>query len=339
MLIEPFSLALARPLVTSRGPLETREGFLVRVEHRGTPGVGEATPLPGWTESLGECRLALADAATGPDPEAALDDLEGTPAARHGLALALADARARADGVPLYRYLGRDGRVERVPANATVGEGAPRETARAAERAVAEGFRCVKVKVGARAVGADVERLRAVRDAVGVDLRADANGAWTRDEAGEAFDAFADLGIEYVEQPLAPDDLDGHAALRDGPVGVALDETLATMAPEAVLAADAADVLILKPMVLGGPDRARKAAKRARAAGVTPVVTTTIDGAVARAGAVHLAASIPGVPACGLATGDRLAEDLVPDPAPVEDGGVRVPQGPGSVTGVEFGTD
>jgi L-alanine-DL-glutamate epimerase-like enolase superfamily enzyme len=59
------------------------------------------------------------------------------------------------------------------------------------------------------------------------------------------------------------------------------------------------------------------------------VVTTTIDGAVARTAAVHCAATIPSVFACGLATADRLAEDVGPDPAPVEDGSIRVPQSPG----------
>ena len=82
-------------------------------------------------------------------------------------------------------------------------------------------------------------------------------------------------------------------------------------------------------MALGGVDRAREAARRARAVGVEVVVTTTIDAVVARTAAVHLAASLPDVPACGLATAELLADDLAPDPAPVENGRVRVPQNPG----------
>jgi len=82
-------------------------------------------------------------------------------------------------------------------------------------------------------------------------------------------------------------------------------------------------------MALGGVDRARQAALEAREAGVEPVVTTTIDAVVARTAALHLAASVPDLPACGLATADRLAEDLAPDPAPVEDGRMAVPDAPG----------
>jgi len=96
-----------------------------------------------------------------------------------------------------------------------------------------------------------------------------------------------------------------------------------------VLDAGAADVLVCKPMVLGGPGNAHTAAIRAREMGVEPVVTTTADAVVARTAAVHVAAAIPDVRPCGLATADLLAGDLGPDPAPVEDGEIAVPQGPG----------
>jgi L-alanine-DL-glutamate epimerase-like enolase superfamily enzyme len=139
-------------------------------------------------------------------------------------------------------------------------------------------------------------------------------------------EAVADRGVDYVEQPLPAEDLDGHAALRGRGVDVAVDESLAAYDVEQILEADAADVVVLKPMVLGGPDLAREAAMAAREAGVEPVVSTTIDTVVARTGAVHLAASVPEVGPCGLATGSMLRSDLAPDPAAVEDGHVTVPQ-------------
>jgi len=226
--------------------------------------------------------------------------------------------------------------------NATVGDGDPETTANAARRAVSEGFDCVKLKVGARSLDADVERLRAVRDAVGdgVSLRADANGAWDPPTAREALDRLEPIGLDYVEQPLPGDDLEGAAALRaerDGregdagetPTRIALDESLAHHSLDAVLDAGAADVVVLKPMALGGPDRALAAAATARAAGVDPVVTTTIDAVVARTAAVHVAAAVPDVAPCGLATASLLEADLAPDPCPVADGAVTVPDGPG----------
>lgn len=332
MRVEAFSLALSDPLVTAGRTVIEREGFLLDVEVDGSTGVGEATPLAGWTEAVEECQDAL-EALDAPDPDVVPAD---RPAARHGVDLAVADAAARAAGRPLYRYLagpGRgpgDERVERVPVNATVGDAPPEETADRGAAAAAEGFPALKVKVGARGLDADRERLAAVRARChDVELRADANGAWDRETAAAALEAFADLDVRYVEQPLAADDLAGLTELSGGPVGVAADEAVATHGVEAVLDAGV-DLLVVKPMVLGGPRPALGAARRARTLGVEPVVTTTIDGAVARTAAVHVAAAIPDVAACGLATADRLTEDLGPDPAPVVDGAARVPQKEGN---------
>ncbi|MDT3435299.1 o-succinylbenzoate synthase [Haloarcula sp. 1CSR25-25] len=336
MNVDPFSLPLSSPLATARGTISRRSGFVVRYDHRGEAGVGEATPLPGWTESVEDCRSGLADAAAvaadGGHTDVLLSlDAASVPAARHGFATALLDADARADGVPLYRWFESDRHCDSVPVNATVGDGSPAETADAVERAVEAGYDCCKLKVGTRTVDEDVERVRTVRERVGdeVTLRADANGAWSRDQAGDAFDRLAPLAVAYVEQPLPADDLAGHAALRGTDVDVALDESLVGRRVDSVLDADAADVLILKPMVLGGPGNAHTLALRAREQGVEPVVTTTIDGVVARLAALHVAAAVPDIGACGLATGDRLAADLAPDPTTVTDGAMSVPQSTG----------
>jgi o-succinylbenzoate synthase len=337
--VESFAVDLARPLGTAAGTIERREGFLVRIADGDHAGVGEASPLAGWTESREACGRVLdaaAERARDDDIDAALDVLGGAPAARHGFAGALADLRARRAGVPLYRHLAPDGdAVDAVPVNATVGDGPVEETVASAREAVDAGFGCVKVKVGARPVSEDVGRVTAVRDAVGegVAVRADANGGWTRVQAYEAYRNLAGAAVAYVEQPLASDDLGGLSGLRGDTVGVAVDETLADTPLEAVLTADAADVVVLKPQVLGGLDRTVAAARRARQAGVTPVVTTTVDAVVARTGAVHAAAAVASdagsIAPCGLATADRLADDLGPDPAPVDDGHVQVPDGPG----------
>jgi len=331
MNVERFSLPLSEPLATAAGTIDERTGLLVSVTVDGTEGLGEATPLAGWTESLEDCHTVL---ETVTDPATAIVDgtLADHPAARHGVSLALLDARARAAGRPLYRHLGGSTERHRVPVNATVGDGDVETTRRAAVRSVDDGYRALKVKVGARAPSVDRDRIAAVRDRCpDVELRADANGAWDRETAARMLSAFATQDVTVVEQPLAADDLRGHARLRDGPVGVALDESLVDRSIDAVLDADAADVVVCKPMALGGVDAARDVAVRAQQAGLAVVVTTTVDGAVARAAAVHLAASLPTVPACGLATGDRLAADLQADVAPIEDGRVLVPQGKGNI--------
>lgn len=344
MQVEPFTVALDPPLRTAHGSMREREGFLVRIEYNGHEGIGEATPLAGWTESYGECRDALdraAAVAAELDWGVALARLD-TPAARHGISLALAVARARAADEPLYRTLGPvtadagvehpSEPVEQLPVNATLGaDGPPEAAAERAREVVAAGYRCLKLKIGSRGVETDIERVRAVRNAVGDDIavRVDANGAWTRQEAQTAVEALAALDVAYVEQPLPTADLDATVDLRDSGVDIALDESLAAHDIETVLGANAADVLVLKPMVLGGPDLTVEAARRCRDAGVEPVVSNTVEAVVARTGAVHVAASIRDVAPCGLATGDRVVRDLAPDPAPVSDGVVWLSQAAG----------
>jgi o-succinylbenzoate synthase len=351
MNVERFALPLTDPLETAWGTIDRREGFLVTIEADGARGVGEATPLPGWTESLSDCLDALERAPD--EASTALDQLDPatSPAARHGVESALLDARGRARAVPAYRLLGAGeilagsgedppGRVERVPVNATLGDADVEALVDAAESAVDEGFDCLKCKVGAGPLERDVERLRGVRDAVGesVALRADANGSWDLDTANSAVEAFADLGCSLLEQPLAADSLDGHAALRDRGVRIALDEGALRYTPDAIRAASAADAIVCKPMALGGPVRASEVADRARERGLTPIVSTTIDAALGRAAAVHVAAAISDVEPCGLATADRLASDVAPDPAPIEDGEATVPQGAGLGVTLQEGT-
>lgn len=346
--VRPFSLPLADPLETAGGAIESRDGLLLRIEadgqsegegtdNNGNPvGVGEATPLPGWTEHYDECEQALLEVADaidrGEDVQSLLAGLEPTPAARHALDLAIADLRASRDGVPLYKLLGATERVDSVPVNATIGDAAVEETVAEAEKATEAGFGCIKIKVGSRPLSADIERIESVSEAVGeevpaVELRADANGAWTRQQAQQFLDTVGDE-LAYVEQPVPSTDISGLAALSGR---IALDETLAEAGFDAVLDVDP-EAVVLKPMALGGPRKAVEVAERAREEGITPVVTTTIDGAIARTAAVHVAAAIPDVPACGLATAKLLESDLEPDIAPVADGRTVVPQGDGNGT-------
>jgi len=331
MEVDPFSVPLSTPLDTAAGRIDRREGFLVTVERDGYTGVGEATPLPGWTEPLDACERVLRAVADGDretfDPAAA-------PAAAHAISLARADLRARERGVALADSLVADP-ARSVPVNATLGDAGTDATVRAANRAVEAGFECLKVKVGARSVEADLDRIRAVREAVGnTEIRVDANGAWDRPAARTAIEGLVHCSVACVEQPLPPDDLAGHAELRGRGVEIALDESVRERGVDAILAAGGADVLVLKPMALGGIGRARDLAVRGRERGVASIVTTTIDAVVARTAALHLAAALDVDRACGLATADRLATDLAPDPAPVVDGRMSVPVDDG--IGVRF---
>jgi O-succinylbenzoate synthase len=206
---------------------------------------------------------------------------------------------------------------DRVPVSALIPDEAPVEAAARAALAVADGFRTVKVKVGDPE---DVDRVMAVRDAIGPDvaLRLDANGAWDLDTARLRLRRLAASAPEFVEEPVAG--LGEMARLRRKvSIPIAADESVRGIEDVRRLAsAGAADVLILKVQACGGAVRGLHWAEDA---GVPVVVTSMLETSVGLAAGVALAAALPELLyACGLATGSLLAGDVVADPLIATDG-------------------
>ncbi|MDY6775569.1 MAG: o-succinylbenzoate synthase [Halobacteria archaeon] len=332
-----FSLDLKKPLSTARGEIESRDGFLIRLTDGEYTGYGEATPLPPWTETHDEAENAVyrsLESLGSTDTDDLRESLPSheTPSARYGISLALADLRAKRRGVPLYEYLGdsNDDIRRTVRLNATVGDADVDETLRSVGEYVDDGYPTVKIKVGSRDLDEDVERVRAIDDEYDVKIRADANGGWSYDEASEFAYGVSDLGsFEYLEQPLEADDLEGHSRLRRSTdLDIGVDESLIDHSVSEVVEEEAADYVVLKPMSFGGVEKAHEVGEMARQNRVVPVVSNLIETVVGRSAGAHLAASLRVETACGLGTGDMLAEDL--GDGLVENGFIRLSDGSGN---------
>jgi L-Ala-D/L-Glu epimerase len=337
--MQPFRLPLRAPVSTAHGRREAVEGLRLLVrDAEGGFGLGEVTALPEFgTETQEEAVRALGvfRMATPPrtlaEVSESLASLVHTPATRAGVEMALLDWLARQQRVALARLLGAS-TIQAVPVNALLRGDTAAEAAREAAAAVALGFGTLKLKVGAGSADSDLARLKAVREAVGPStrLRIDANGSWTETEARARLALLAKVGLEYVEQPVAAHDIAGLRRLRPL-LPVAADEALGLAgAATALLDGEdgpAADLLILKLPVLGGALAALRLATRARAVGVGAVVTSAMDGSVARAAAGHLALALGGAWAHGLATGALLLED--PGAHRVEAGALLLQDVPG----------
>lgn len=338
--LRPVSIRLKRPLATSRGPLSERTGFEVRFVHDGVAGRGEAYPLQAFgTESLADAESVLrtleVTPVEAPDEVAGLlTPLEATPAARFAVESALFEWLAKRRGVPVAVLLG-EARA-RVPVNALIDGADCDALVDSARKAVDAGFKTLKLKVAARTVSQDAQRLHAVRLAVGPDvaLRIDANGGWTEGVARSALRGLESLGLEVCEQPVAPHDVEGLRRVTElVPVPVAADEALGDRLHRARVLTDdprpAARVLVLKPAVLGGLLPSLALARTATSLGLGSYVTTTMDGPIARAAAAHLAAVLPPSSyAHGLST-PELFEGLAPDAFTPVAGAVTVPSVPG----------
>lgn len=212
---------------------------------------------------------------------------------------------------------------DRVAVNSVIPAVAPEDAARLAEAA---GCGTAKVKVAepGQSLDDDVDRVAAVRAALGPDasIRIDANRAWDVPTAVHALGRLSAWDLEYVEQPCP--DLDQlHEVRRRQDVAVAADESI-RLAEDPVAAARAADVdvVIVKVAPLGGVCRALEVVE---AAAVPAVVSSALDSSIGLMAGVALAAALPELPyACGLGSGLLLAADLVDHPLVPVDGHLDV---------------
>jgi O-succinylbenzoate synthase len=202
-----------------------------------------------------------------------------------------------------------------VPVNATVP--AVPATQVAAVLARFAGCTTAKVKVAeaGQVAADDLERLSAVRDALGPAgrVRIDANGAWDVDTAVRLISAYdrAAGGLEYVEQPCSSVE-DLAAVRRRVGVPIAADESIRRADdPLRVARLGAADIAVLKVAPLGGIRACLAIAERI---GLPVVVSSALETSVGIAAGVSLAAALPELPyACGLATVGLLTGDVVDD--------------------------
>jgi O-succinylbenzoate synthase len=215
---------------------------------------------------------------------------------------------------------------DEVPVNATV----PAVAAAEVDAVLARFPGCttakVKVAQAGQSLREDVERVAAVRAALGPTgrVRVDANGGWSVEQAVQALRALSPHGLEYCEQPCAT--VEELAAVRRAgtQVLVAADESVRKADdPLRVARAGAADVVVLKVAPLGG---VRPALAIAQACGLPVVVSSALDTSVGIAAGAALAAALPELPyACGLATTSLLSADVA-DPS-LDGHGGRLPVG------------
>ncbi len=339
----PIRLPLVQPVVGAHGIVSARQCTLLRLEtDAGLVGFGEASPYPGFgSETTLAARTALARAASdlvGCEVEGAMAlDRIRSHCARAAIETALLDLQAQLRAVALCERLssGSDGQGRGIACNALISGEQPEDVARAVAAAKSRGFSTLKLKVGALTLERDHARVATAREEAGPEalIRLDANQAYRESEAMEAIAAFAPHGVEYLEQPVAAEDIDVMAALRrKSPIPLAADEAAITLEDaRRVIAAEAADVIVIKPSAAGGPRSALRIAREARRAGLEVVVTSLIDSAVGVAAALHAAAAIANegaLLACGLATPDLFEFDVASLGAAV-DGAMKIPRGPG----------
>jgi L-alanine-DL-glutamate epimerase-like enolase superfamily enzyme len=284
----------------------------------GTSGLGEASPLPGYSrDSIAEVAdelQRLADEPVHADPLASpfqilIDAFAAHPlrqaSSRFALETALLDWLGHTRKEPVHRVLGGDAERPAIPIADLVMTAESNAWQARIDELLADGATHVKLKIGAN-LDREVEALRAIRGAhPTLPLRLDANRRIPVAVLRQHAAALEALELELIEEPVASEDWPIALGL---PLPFALDESLRDEAlSQRLLESGRIAAVVIKPMVLGGLRASFEIAEKAAAHGARYLVSHTFDGPIARAMTAELALALQTELAAGLGEHPALA--------------------------------
>ena len=329
---EQLVVHTANPFVIARGGHSEYTRVRVRLlDADGIEGLGEAAPSPFYGETADTVVAALekvraiveaADAWALEDLEQALQRaLRGNAAARMAVSAAAHDIVGKRLGVPLYKLWGL------TPGNAPLSSFtiaiAPTEDELIRRVEQAADYPVLKVKLG---TDRDDDIVRAVRGAAPDKvIRVDANAAWTPKHALEMIERLARYGVEFVEQPLPPEDLDGLRFVRErAALPIIADESCVTSAdiPRLVGAVDGINIKLAK---CGGLREAHRMIAAARTHGLRVMMGCMVETSLGITAAAHLAPLLDDADLDGAA----LLSDDPHVGATIARGRIAIPDAPG----------
>jgi len=292
-------LHLEVPFQISRAVRTEKRVVLVELDEGGRIARGEASPdafFDETTESLErDVRAAL---ELVPEDPRDLATLRSRLDKRfpHGGAAACAldilghDRAAQAAGLPLREFLGL-APAEAPPTSFTIGIADPAVMAERAAAAAAKGFEVLKVKLGHG--DDDVAILSGIRERFAGTIRVDPNAAWSPEESPKRIERIVPFGIEFVEQPTPPADIDGLRYVRErSDLPIVADEA-AVRLPDVDRLAGSCDGINVKLQKCGGVAEARAMIARAHELGLKVMLgCRAAETSVAIAAAAHLAPSV-----------------------------------------------
>ncbi|MBV6395462.1 MAG: L-Ala-D/L-Glu epimerase [Anaerolineales bacterium] len=285
---EPITLELKTTFRVAHGASDQRHNVLVYLDD----GVGEAAAVPYYGETQAGIIEYLKSV---PDLGDDLFDMDnvlarrpaGSRAARSAIDEALHDLWGKKLGQPLYKLFGLN--PQKIPLTSfTIGMGEPSVMA---EQAKASGHPILKIKLGGEE---DEGRIKAIRGATNSKLRVDANAGWSREQALSIIPRLAEYDLEFIEQPLAVDDVDGYFWLRDElraqriDIPIFADETAKNSRDVAKLAG-AIDGVVVKTMKSEGIREALRMIHAARAHDMRIMLSCMVESSVGVTAAAHLA--------------------------------------------------
>lgn len=285
---EPITLDLKTTFRVAHGASDQRHNVLVYLDD----GVGEAAAVPYYGETqqvIMDYLKSVPDLGDDPfDLDGVLSKRPvGSRAARSAIDEALHDLWGKKLGQPLYKLFGLN--PGKLPLTSfTIGMDKPEVMAQQAKES---SHPVLKIKLGNEQ---DEEIVAAICKATDAKLRADANAGWSRERALQIIPRLADYGLEFIEQPLAVDDVEGFFWLKEKlraqkvEIPIFADETAKTSHDVAKLAG-AIDGVVVKTMKSEGIREALRMIHTARAHDMQIMLSCMVESSVGVTAAAHLA--------------------------------------------------
>jgi L-alanine-DL-glutamate epimerase-like enolase superfamily enzyme len=286
-----IDLKLKHPFRISRSVTESKKNIIVKIDE----GIGEAAPSAYYNENAETVIESLEKVKNqlGDDPfqiESILSDLNekiaGSFSAKAGIDIALHDLVGKKLNVPVYKLLGLNGKAPLVTSY-TIGIDTPERMKEKTKEA--KDFLIYKVKVG---VENDIEMVKAVREVTDAKIRVDANAGWIPDEAIKKIDELKEYDIEFVEQPIDPEDKEGLLKIKKSvDVPIIIDEHLMT-SKDILKFVGLCDGINIKLAKCGGIREALRMIHVARSHDLLIMIGCMIESSVGITAAAHIASLV-----------------------------------------------
>lgn len=325
--ITPRTFHFKQPAGTSRGVYTERRSWLIEITSDSLPhrkGMGECAPLPDLScDACPNYEAILRSFCDRLETEGQLDydQLAPYPSMLFGLETALLHLQRGTTALfdtPFSR--GEEG----IPINGLVWMGTFEEMSKRIKQKLEQGYKCVKLKIGAINFDSEMAMVKLIRNEFSpadVELRVDANGGFSPDEALKRLEQLSCYGIHSIEQPIRQHQWDALSQLcRKSPLPIALDEELIGVNQRAekidLLDTIRPAYLVLKPSLHGGMKGVREWIALAEERQIGTWITSALESNIGLNAIAQLTAAVYGPHITfpqGLGTG-LLFTDNIPMP-------------------------
>lgn len=281
-----YQLHFKRPAGTSRGVMYDKDTYFIIIEDKGQFAFGEcnlfkglsADERPDYEEKLTQVCQQISKGE-----EISFDDLAEWPSILFGVETVLKDHRNGCKKIIFPSdFIFSKGSI---PINGLIWMGDTKYMLAQIEEKLKDGFSCLKMKIGAINFENELEIIKSIREKFSlkeIELRVDANGAFSKIEAIEKLNRLAEYDIHSIEQPITTGDWDSMAeVVQNSPIPVALDEELigifSTKEKEVLIKKILPPYIILKPALVGGFSGCDKWIRIAEASSVQWWITSALE--------------------------------------------------------------